>query len=123
MANGIERIKGMLGFAMRAGRVILGTELILSSMSVKGNGRARLVIVSTEASDATRSKLEAKGRLSGVPVIAVAIGMEELGRLLGKTYAPCAVAISDDGFASQIVKAQASEIISGKEVSEIGNGN
>ena len=122
MANGIERIRGMLGFAMRAGKAVLGTDLILSSMSIKGKGRVRLVVISCEAADNAREKLMTKAEHADIPVIEVDIGMQELGRLLGKTYTPCAVAITDEGFAREIVNAKASETISGKEVSENGNG-
>ena len=122
MAKGLERIKGMLGFAMRAGKAVLGTDLILSSMSIKGKGRVWVVVISCEASDNTRKKLAQKASLLDIPIVEVDIGMEELGRLLGKTYTPCAVAITDEGFAKEIVNAKASETISGKEVSNSGNG-
>ena len=122
MAKGLERIKGMLGFAMRAGKAVLGTDLILSSMSIKGKGRVWVVVISCEAADNAKEKLMTKARYALVPVVEVEIGMAELGRLLGKTYAPCAVAITDEGFAKEIVNAKASETISGKEVSENGNG-
>ena len=122
MAKGLERIKGMLGFAMRAGKAVLGTDLILSSMSIKGKGRVWVVVISCEAADNAREKLTAKATHAGIPVVEVDIGMAELGKLLGKTYAPVAVAITDEGFAKEIVNAKASETISGKEVSENGNG-
>ena len=122
MAKGLERIKGMLGFAMRAGKAVLGTDLILSSMSIKGKGRVWVVVISCEAADNAKEKLIAKAKHAGIPTVEVGIGMEELGRLLGKTYAPCAVAITDEGFAKEIVNAKASETISGKEVSDSGNG-
>ena len=122
MAKGLERIKGMLGFAMRAGKAVLGTDLILSSMSIKGKGRVWVVVISCEAADNAREKLVTKARYADIPVVEVEIGMSELGKLLGKTYAPVAVAITDEGFAKEIVNAKASETISGKEVSENGNG-
>ena len=49
--------------------------------------------------------------------------MSELGRLLGKTYAPAAVAVTDDGFAREILNAHSSEKIFRKEVSDNGNGD
>ena len=112
----------MLGFAMRAGKAVLGTDLILSSMSIKGKGRVWVVVISCEAADNAREKLIAKANHAGIPTVEVDIGMAELGKLLGKTYAPVAVAITDEGFAKEIVNAKASETISGKEVSENGNG-
>ena len=42
-------------------------------------------------------------------MIEVNIDTEELGRLLGKTYTPAAVAITDDNFAKAIEKILSSE--------------
>ncbi|MBQ1260618.1 MAG: hypothetical protein IIX96_01235 [Clostridia bacterium] len=47
----MQRITGMLGFAMRAGKLIFGTDLILSSLA---KGKARLVVASSLASAATK---------------------------------------------------------------------
>ncbi len=89
----------MLGLARRAGRVIIGTELICRAMPKRGEGSVRLVIISDKASDATRKKLAVKSDFYGIPYIEVSIDTEELGRMLGKTYSPAAVAVTDEGFA------------------------
>ena len=92
----------MLGFAMRAGRVIIGTELICSGMP---GGKIKLVLISSAASDATKKKLLNKSEYYGISTIEVDIDTERLGKILGKTYSPAAVAITDEGFASEIIKA------------------
>ena len=91
----------MLGLAMRAGKVIVGTEQICIGLS---KGKVHLVLISTGASEGTRNKLKFKCEFYKVNVSMVEIDTEELGRLLGKTYAPAAVAIADEGFAGAITK-------------------
>ena len=97
-----SRLNGMLGFAMRAGKVVTGTELVCTSMSRRGNAHARLVLISKTASDATKKKIITKGEFYGVETIIIDLDADELGRLLGKLYAPAAVAITDDRFAEEI---------------------
>ncbi len=96
------RLYGMLGFAMRAGKVVLGTDLILTSLSRKGKGGARLVLICQTASDGTKEKIMRKSAARGVECLIADVDGEELGRLLGKLYAPAAVAITDEGFAAEI---------------------
>jgi ribosomal protein L7Ae-like RNA K-turn-binding protein len=92
----------MLGFAMRAGKLVIGTDLICRSMS---KGAVRLVVVSRSASDATKKKLFVKSDYYGISAIEAEIDTERLGKLLGKTYTPAAVAVTDEGFAVEIKKA------------------
>ena len=54
-SSGMARVKGMLGFAMRAGKVIIGTEQVL--VALKSRGRVRLVLVADGVSDATKKKI------------------------------------------------------------------
>ena len=98
------RLKGMLGFAMRAGKVIIGTELVCSAMASRGKDRARLLLIASDASDGTKKKLLHKAEFYGVEVLITNIDSSELGRLLGKLYAPASVAIIDDRFAEEIAK-------------------
>ena len=51
------RFLGMLGFAMRAGRVLLGCDIVISAMQ---NKKASLVIVSDSASEGTKKKIKFK---------------------------------------------------------------
>lgn len=101
----LTRFRGMLGFARRAGKTVIGTELICRALPKRGEGRIRLVIISDKASDATRKKLAVKCEFYGVDHIEVGMDTEELGHLLGKQFAPCAVAVTDGGFAEEIKKA------------------
>ena len=99
------RIAGMLGFAMRAGRVMVGTDIALTSL--RRPGLVKLVLLSATASEGTLLRVSRKCEFYKTPCLRLGIGSEELGRLLGKTYAPAVVAVTDDGFAREIMKAAA----------------
>ena len=100
-----KRLYGMLGFAMRAGKVVIGTDPVCSAMSERPSKRARLVLISRTASQGTKDKILHKAEFYGVEAAVINIDSSELGRLLGKLYAPATVAIIDDRFAEEIRQA------------------
>ena len=100
------KLSGMLGLAMRAGKVTPGTEQIYTALP---KGKVCLVLVSDTASDGTKKKLRCKCEYYSTRMIEVNIDTEELGRLLGKTYTPAAIAITDDNFAKAIDKILSSD--------------
>ena len=104
--NKSNKLSGMLGLAMRAGKVTLGTEQICAALP---KGKIDLVLVSSMASDGTKKKLRFKCEYYKTRMIEVNIDTEELGRLLGKTYTPAAVAIADDNFSKAIENILSSE--------------
>jgi len=93
----------MLGLAMRAGRVVIGTEQVL--VALRKRGHIQLVLVSEGASDAAKERIRRKCEFYGVAMKLIDMETGEVGRLLGKTYAPVCVAVSDGGFAKEIAKA------------------
>ena len=90
---------------MRAGRITIGTELVCSSMSKRGKDAPKLVLVSSSASPATKKKVLTKSEFYNILSVVIDVDSDELGRLLGKTYAPCVVAITDERFADEIKRA------------------
>lgn len=105
MTNENTRLQGMLGFAMRAGKLIIGTEMICANMAKRDKGGIRLVVISEAASPATQKKLITKSEFYSIKTAIIKIDTDRLGALLGKTYAPAAVAVCDDGFAKEILAA------------------
>lgn len=101
------RFRGMLGFAMRAGKVIIGTEQVFAALPRKG--RVKLVLLCTDASDETKKRVRVKCEFYSTPAIEIGMDMQSLGALIGKTYAPACVALTDDGFATEIKKLYMSE--------------
>ena len=100
MAIGEERLRGMLGFAMRAGKVAIGTETVCKTMASKLP--LKLVVIASDVSAGTLKKLTTKREFYKIKSVQINIGADELGDLLGKTYSPAAVGIMDEGFAEQI---------------------
>lgn len=92
----------MLGFAMRAGRIVIGADLVAVAMAKRGKDKPRLVLVSSDASEATKKRAFYKSEFYGIEARQMELTCDELGRLLGKTYSPAVIGITDDGFAEQI---------------------
>ena len=100
----IQRICGMIGFARRAGKTVIGTELVCRAMP---KGEIRLVVISSTASDSTKKKLTVKSAFYGISWVIAEIATERLGALVGKGGAVAAVAITDPLFADEVIKASA----------------
>ncbi len=96
------RLLGMLGFAMRAGKLVIGTESVCRAMA---KGSPKLVLVSDAASEGTKKKLTVKCEFYGIPYEMLPIEAGRLGALLGKAYAPMAIAVTESGFSEEIIKA------------------
>ena len=103
------RLQGMLGFAMRAGKLLIGTDLICANMAKRDKGGIRLVVISSSASPATQKKLLTKSEFYSIKTAIINIDTDRLGALLGKTYAPAAVAVCDEGFAREILAASVND--------------
>ncbi len=84
---------------MRGGKLIIGTEQICIALPKR---KIRTVIVSSSASEGTKKKIRYKCEFYSVKMTEVDIDTEELGRIVGKTYAPAAVAVTDENFARAI---------------------
>lgn len=101
-----KRIRGMIGFARRAGKTVIGTELICRAMPT---GAIKLTVISAAASLPTKKKLTVKSDFYGIPYVESEIDTECLAALLGKGGSVAAVGITDNAFAEQILKAKSSE--------------
>ena len=98
-----QRLRGMLGFAMRAGKLLIGTEIVCKAMANPKSG-LKLAIVSSEASDGTKKKISTKCEFYGLKMVQIKMSTDDLGSLLGKTYSPACVGVTDAGFAAEIEK-------------------
>ncbi len=92
-------VTGLLGLAVRAGRVRGGAEAVKDS--IRG-GKSRLVILASDASEGTKRAFRRLAGNSGVPVLECHTSLE-LGACLNR--APKAVlSISDRHFANGMLK-------------------
>ena len=99
--NGTKRVFGMLGLAMKAGKVVIGTEQVIAYLQ---KSKLRLVLVSGSSSENTKNKVRFKCEFYKTSITELNVESDELGRLLGKTYAPAVVGITDENFANVIMK-------------------
>lgn len=100
--SNVQRICGMLGFARRAGKTVIGTELVCRAMP---KGTVKLVVISDGCSEGTMKKLTVKSDFYQIPWVLAPIDTEALARTVGKGSAVAAVAVTDEGFAEEIKKA------------------
>ena len=97
-----KRLFGMLGFAMRAGKLVLGTDLVCTAMAKRGKDKLQLVLILNEASPATKKKLTTKAEFYGIKHLTLEVPSARIGELLGKTYSPVCIGVSDEGFSREI---------------------
>jgi ribosomal protein L7Ae-like RNA K-turn-binding protein len=99
--NQLKRVLGMLGLAMKAGKVVIGTEQVITYLQKK---KLKLVLLSSTSSDGTKKKISSKCEFYNVRLNELPIPTDELGSLLGKTYTPAVVGITDENFSNAITK-------------------
>lgn len=87
----------LLGLAQRAGKCIMGEELIIRSIQ---SNQAKLVILANDTGKQTQKKINDKCKSYNVQVI-IGDDRETLGHAVGKTQR-VAIAILDAGFANKI---------------------
>nr|WP_295970383.1 YlxQ family RNA-binding protein [uncultured Bacillus sp.] len=88
----------LLGLANRARKTISGEELTLKEIR---NGKAKLVLLSADASANTAKKVSDKCKSYGVP-FRIVESREILGHAMGKD-ARVVAAVLDEGFAKKMV--------------------
>jgi ribosomal protein L7Ae-like RNA K-turn-binding protein len=88
-----------LGLAYRGRNLIWGEHPVLSAIRDKA---ARIVLIASDASENTASRIRHRAAENGIPVLVLTSTKSELGAALGKDT--CAsVAITDAGFALSIL--------------------
>ncbi len=94
-----NKILGMIGLAVRAGKVKFGVFLTLSACDTK---KAKLVIIPSDIGASNRRSVEAKCKAMEIPCIEVA-DKEALSKAIGKKDT-VALAVCDENFKSAILK-------------------
>ena len=94
-----KKILSMLGIAKKAGKVASGE--FLREESIR-NGKAKVVIVSEEASDNTKKRFRDKTTYYQVPLYE-RFSMEALGKAIG-SETRAVISVNDAGIARTIIK-------------------
>ncbi len=92
-----NKIYSFIGLARKAGKLALGESL--TEQAVK-RGKAELVLITQDASDNTKNKIETAVYGRNIPMLQFG-SKEKLGHILGKTFFS-AIAVTDKGFAERI---------------------
>ena len=95
----MNKVLSFLGLACRAGAVVSGE--YATEKAVK-DGKAKLCVVASDASDNTRKLFHDKCSYYEVPIIELGT-KDELGRAIGKEYRASA-AVTDKSFAEGLIK-------------------
>ena len=92
-------VAGVLGLAQKAGKISSGDAGVKEALAA---GKAKLLVIASDASPNTEKELRFLAAKSSVPVI-ICMKREELGLCIGK--APrAAIAVLDTGLAGLITK-------------------
>ena len=89
----------MLGLCRKAGKMIIGTDLVTKSLPSK---KAYLVIYTSDASKNTEKKVTDKCSYYGVECVKANFSSSEISDAIGKSGAICALGITDLNFASEL---------------------
>ena len=89
----------MLGLCRRAGKLIMGTDLVTKSLPSK---KTYLVIYTSDASDNTKKRVLDKCSFYGVEAVMTSSLCGEIGAAIGKSGVVCTLGITDINFAGQL---------------------
>ncbi len=89
----------MLGIAMKSGNLVSGENMTHEAIR---NNKAKLVIISNDASDNTKKKFKNASEYYNVPYI-IYFDMDTLGRAVGKA-ARSSMAVTDEGIVKSLKK-------------------
>ena len=93
----------LLGIARKAGRTVIGTDLVMKALS--GTTPAiYMVLASNGASDNTKKRISDRCLYYHVKQYNIPHTPDELSHLLGKTSAVCCIGITDKGFADGLAR-------------------
>ncbi len=101
-----QKVYGLLGLAMKAGKVVTGTDACLETIKKK---EIYLILLAKDASERTKNLFYEKGKEFSIMVIDI-LSMEELSKAVGKQN-KVVIGVKEKGFAQAIKK-----IISGGEM-------
>ena len=93
-----ERLKGYLGLATKAGKLITGYNTCLEMIP---RGKLKLVILAKDVGEKTKKKIEQKCISYEIPFM-IGIGAEEMSKACGKRDKGV-FGITDNGFAKVII--------------------
>lgn len=94
-----NKVCGLLGLAMRAGKISFGTEACVQEIE---KNRIKLLIIATDASERTKMKLNSICNNKKIPILEI-LSIDEISKSIGKNN-KAIVGIKDSNFSREIIK-------------------
>ena len=88
-----EKIAGALGFAARAGKITVGTHLVLEQVQ---KGKAAAILFACDAGRDAERKITLPAERQNIPVKRIGLTKKELARVIGKSGEAVCVAIPQE---------------------------
>lgn len=95
----INKVNGLLGLSAKARKIISGTDVVLEKLN---NGKVKLVIVATDASDKTKKNMRYYSSKAKVPIYIYGTIFEN-SKVIGERN-KAVLGIIDINFANAIIK-------------------
>ncbi len=95
-----ERAMGLMGLAVRAGKVIFGTPMVCDAM--RAGKKLYLVVEAGNSSDNTHKRITDRSAYYGVKHVRIEQGTGDMAHALGKSGDLAVVAITDRGMAEAV---------------------
>ena len=100
-----KKFAGLLGIAMKAGKVTAGTELVTDAIRAGSPKKCpQVVFLASDASENTKKRVTNCCGYYEIPLHAVTLTTGMLGAAIGKSGAISAVGITDKGLADALTK-------------------
>ena len=89
----------MLGLCRRAGKVVIGTPLVTSTLP---SGKVKMVYYTSDASENTKKRITDKCKFYNTDCIMLEITGDEVGKMVGMNTPVCVIGVTDDNFSKQL---------------------
>lgn len=95
-----NKIKGLLGFAKRAGKISFGFDVVIKDIN---DNKVKVVILSNDASERTAKKVKLACDEANIKVVVLPFDKDILGRSIGRDGV-AVTAVTDKSFANRIIE-------------------
>lgn len=102
-AKQTTRAAGIIGIAKKAGKLTVGTELTADAVRAGRPGRCPYaVFCALDASEGTKKRIQNFCKYYEIPLYALSLGVDALGKAVGKSGAVACIGVTDEGLAAAV---------------------
>ena len=99
-----KKMMSLLGFAKKAGKVIIGTDMAVESVRSGRKNAVKLFLLASDASANTEKRINNTSEYYGVPTIVTQAKKSELAHTVGSVSEISVIGVTDKGFADAMLK-------------------